>query len=115
MADEKLPGVTLWWHGCTEKKGIKHRTATVILNATIESEAVWTEVQEKLQQGFRIYSVDDFKTEMISALNQELQDEQAKRQALEQELGQVKYQNGVLQTTLAKHRGFLAGFKRLFG
>jgi hypothetical protein len=114
MSDHKLPGVTLWW----EKSEIKRAsgpkmTVAVSLTAQIEDEGIWQTVQQKLVEGLRIYTVDDFKGEMIVVLNEEIEKERAKTSVLQHRVQQLEYERGTLSVEVASLRKLRDGLASL--
>ena len=74
--ENRIPGVTLWLEdgsllppGDKQTKEFKAH-GRIILSATISDFGVWDDVVEKVN-GMRIYSVDDFKSEMIEMLQED--------------------------------------------
>jgi hypothetical protein len=113
MASEatKLPGVTLYWNKGTLKGMGKNKTALVTLDCSIADEEVWAVVEKKLRSegGYRIYSVSDFKTEMLNVLNEELEVEQAKVVKLEQQVAQLEFEKARMQLEVEKARALKEG------
>lgn len=75
MSDkQKLPGVRLEHRGSKlfERAGQKGVEMTVF--AQVNDEAIWQEVEKKFIDGFDVYTVDDFKGEMLNALSAEVSD-----------------------------------------
>lgn len=80
MAEEKtapVPGVTLWHRGAKlfQKGGQKGVELTVVCH--INDEEVWKVVEKKFLEGFRVYTVEDFKGEMLAALREEFKELEA--------------------------------------
>lgn len=76
----------------------------VVLDAKITNQEVWKVVEQKLREGFRVYSVNDFKSEMLTVLNEELEAEQRKAKVLEQKINQLEYERSVLKIELVPLR-----------
>lgn len=71
MADEKLPGVTLWHRGAKLKEVAGKKSVEMTVVAQINDEAVWKTVEQKFLDGFQVYSTEDFKGHMINAMRME--------------------------------------------
>lgn len=88
LRDEALPGVTLYLKTSTVRKLGLSSVADVSLNAHITDMDVWKGVEAQLREGIRIYTVNDFKTEILKVLradNERLTDEvQTARSLLEE-------------------------------
>ena len=113
--EERLPGVTLWWTACVIKGTSNNKTAIITLDCTIRDEEIWKVVEEKLKAGFRVYSTNDFKTEMITILNEELEVEKVKVREQLRRIGQLEYEKAKLQVEVDKARVFMQGFQELLG
>lgn len=72
MNDENLPGVVFHKKSSeligTTTKGVKR--VRVVLEAEIRDEDVWKSAEDKLD-GLKVYTVDDFKGEMLNALRED--------------------------------------------
>lgn len=73
MSDENdLPGVVFHKKSSemlgTTHKG--HKRVKVVLEAEVRDDAIWQDVEEKLN-GLKVYTVDDFKGEMLNALRED--------------------------------------------
>ena len=105
MSDHKLPGVTLWWERSEIKKASGEKmTVAVVLTAQVEDEATWQVVQQRLVEGIRIYTVEDFKGEMIIVLNDELDKEKSKTSVLQHRLQQLEYERNTLSVEVSSLR-----------
>ena len=77
--EERIPGVTLWLdEGTILPPGDKPTEeflahGRIVLTAAITDFAVWDDVVDKVN-GMRIYAVDDFKSEMIEMLQDDVKE-----------------------------------------
>lgn len=71
--EEELPGVTLWWRSSKTMGGAKpgEQNIRVELHTVVHDEALWKEVEKQLQEGFRIFTIEDFKGALINAYKHE--------------------------------------------
>lgn len=84
--DSDLPGVTFWVVGSGESGSINHKfKGHVELTADIDDEDVWREVLERLN-GYRVYSIDDFNTQMMKLLREENEELVRRNQQLEEKI-----------------------------
>jgi hypothetical protein len=86
MAKEnEIPGVRLEHRGSKvfEVAGVKKAEMTVI--ATIKDESIWKDVEKKFIDGFDVFTIEDFKGEMLQALRMENEELEARLRILEVE------------------------------
>jgi hypothetical protein len=98
---EEIPGVTLHFRGSEVQKGTDTKTAKITLSATIHDDAVWEAVERKLIEGLQIYTVNDFKTELLSALRKENMALEQKLQRLETTCRQAQEENRHMKAALS--------------
>ena len=102
MADEKkqIPGVRLEHRGSKifERAGKKSVEMTVV--AQINDEEVWKEVEGKFIAGFDVFTIEDFKGEMIQAMRSENGELEAKIRVLENELARRRREVELLEGRL---------------
>lgn len=104
-AQDQLPGVILRVQD-TALMGTftgKKKRVKVTLEAEVNDEAVWNAAYAKLSEGLKVYTVDDFKTEMLNALREE-------HQKIEAELRQLRQQYDV---AIEENRQMKAGLSVL--
>lgn len=86
--DDNLPGVTLHFEGSsvlnTRKnlKGVTVRTVRLQVIAEITDDTVWQTVESKFKDGLKVYTVDDFKGELLNALREEYKKLEAEAEGL---------------------------------
>jgi dynactin complex subunit len=108
MPQDKLPGVTLHMEGSKVVKAVGDKlTAKIFMSAIVEDAILWNAVQEKLKEGLKIYTIDDFKTEMIKAVNEELEKEKVLTTELRHKVQQLEYERGTLRVELSKKQEIL--------
>lgn len=115
-ADLKLPGVTLRHRGSRRfQVGTKHK-AEMTLECEIEDEVVWEEVEKMLlaPAGFRIYTQEDFKGEMLNVFREEVRQLEAENAALRSENKRVQAQNAAMETQLQEYKDVFDGFNKQF-
>lgn len=101
MSDkQKPPGVRLEHRGSKlfERAGQKGVEMTVF--AHVNDEAVWQEVEKKFIDGFDVYTADDFKGVMISALVTEVGDLKSNLQISNVENERLKREVALLEERL---------------
>jgi hypothetical protein len=101
MSDENdLPGVVFHKKSSeligTTTKGVKR--VRVVLEAEVRDDAIWAAAEAKLD-GLKVFTVDDFKGEMLNALREDYAKIEAERDALLAELQALREDN--LQKTAA--------------
>lgn len=104
MSDENdhLPGVVFHKKSSevlgTTKKGVKR--VQVILEAEIRDEEIWKSVEEKLN-GLKVYTVDDFKGEMLNALREDYLKLEIEKKRLEIENTGLREENQHMKAGLS--------------
>lgn len=99
--NEELPGVRLWLKQYKLQSAGTVTTAEVVMRCEVNDANVWESVKEKLREGLRIYSVDDFKTELLNALRDEVKTLETRLSNREQEIRELRHQNKVLRAAVA--------------
>jgi hypothetical protein len=99
-----IPGVTLWHRGAKlfQKAGQKGVELTVV--AHINDEDVWKVVENKFLEGFRIYTVEDFKGEMLMALRDENKELEAEVKILRVDVEKRTREKELLEKELEEAR-----------
>ena len=68
--EEAMPGVTIRFRTSELRKVGGKKVVSVTLDAEVNDEDVWEAARKRLD-GMKIYTVDDFKTEILAALREE--------------------------------------------
>lgn len=101
-SDDDLPGVVFHKKSSevmgTNYKGFKR--VKVVLEAEVRDDAVWRDVEEKLN-GLKIYTADDFKGEMLNALREDYEKLEVEKRRLEIELKGVREEKDRMAAGLA--------------
>lgn len=101
MSDE-LPGVFFRLMGLEKSRTQDgHLVMKVSLRAEVNDEKLWDEVKEKLQQGLKIYTINDFKTEIAEMLRKENVRLEAKSSELERAYSNLLLQAKSMREALA--------------
>lgn len=113
MEDPKLPGVTLHYLRARRfKNGFGQNKAEISLEATIEDDKVWEEVERMFTEGFRIYTQEDFKGELVGALRTEVVHLEQRVKDVEFEKNRLEAEVKLLREELEEKRGILDGFSK---
>jgi len=85
MAEEDdLPGVVLRFkEGQQLKTNTGKRIARIVLEAEVNDTEIWDAVETKLRAGMKVYTINDFQTELAEALRKENESLERKLQALQ--------------------------------
>lgn len=94
---KKLPGVRLEHRGSKiyERGGQKNAEMTVV--AKIHDEEIWKDVEQKFIAGFDVFTSDDFKSEIIAAMRNELFELSAKLRIMEGERDRARREVVILE------------------
>lgn len=103
--EEKLPGIHLWLKQVTIKSSGGDFDGPVIADVTMMCEIndpiIWAEVQEKLmKEGLKVYTTEDFKTELMNSLRDELKKFEIRLGHRNQEIAELRHQNQVLRAAI---------------
>lgn len=100
MKDE-LPGVHLRVTKSDLKAIGSKKTASVTLVGEVRDEVIWKAVLARLQsEGMKLYSVDDFKTELVNAMRMEVRSLESRIQARDQEVRDLRHQLAMLRLSV---------------
>lgn len=97
---DQIPGVRLDHRGSRIFEVAGQKNVELVLVAKINDENVWKEVEKKFLDGFSVYTSEDFKGEMLSAMNLEVADLETKVRLLEADLGKKEQEIALLRTQL---------------
>ena len=96
--NDELPGVHLRVTATDLRLVGSTKTASIKLVGEVRDEVVWTSVRDRLQaEGLKIYSIDDFKTELLNAMRSEVVRLEACVRLRDREIRELKHQNNMLQ------------------
>ena len=100
--NDSLPGITLKIvsQEITRSAITRRKVARLEVEVDIVDDAVWAAAEQKLSEGFKVYTVDDFKTEMMRTLREENQRLEGERHDMLGEQSRLKTQNADLQSSL---------------
>lgn len=100
--NDGLPGVefSLISSNIRQANVTKKRYATVTLEAQIHDDPIWEAVLAKFQSGLKIYSVEDFKTEILNALRKENERLEACNKSLDNALRNAVTENQQMKAAL---------------
>lgn len=100
MKDE-LPGVHLRVTKSDLKAIGSKKTASITLVGEVHDEDIWKVVLSRLHaEGMKIYSVDDFKTELVNAMRMEVRSLESRVQARDQEVRELQHQLAMLRLSV---------------
>jgi hypothetical protein len=109
--EETVPGVTLHFGSAQYAGTVEGRLhVKVELDAWVHDQRIWDEVEAKLREGMRIYTVPDFHIEVMDVLRSRLKEAQEKNVLLERQLAQEKDAREQAQAEHDKLRGTLSSF-----
>lgn len=120
--DDRIPGLTLWLEDAREGSSVEHKAqATIVLRADIDSFDLWDEVKDKLLAGIRIYTANDFKSQMVQLLQEDTkrtvseleitrQEATSTIEGLKQSLDLAEARNNKLELELKKANGKIAAY-----
>jgi hypothetical protein len=117
MSEPKLPGVTLRHRGSRRYQAGKTQKAELTLECEIDNESIWEEVERMLlaPSGFRIYTQEDFKGELVSVFQQEVKNLETDNGVLKYEKRRLEIENASLEEQLTKYKEIFDGFNKQFG
>lgn len=112
--EEELPGVTLY-HGGSKlsapEAGQKYRLKAVLtVEAHVNDETLWKDVEKKFSSGLRIFSADDFKTELVNAYRNDNTRLKAENEQLRHENARIQRENEHVQRKNEEYRSVLGNF-----
>lgn len=103
--EEALPGVVLRFRNAELRKVGGKKTVSVTLDAEVNDEEVW-EVARKKLDGLKIYSVNDFRSELLEALRKENAELEKRAIAAEKTTASLLEENRSMKAALSVlHRG----------
>lgn len=105
-AEQSLPGVTLTLRGAREYQVAGKKKAEITLTCDIEDKDVWEAVQKMFSEGFRVFTQEDFKGELLNAFKEEMAQ-------LEKKIRVLSFEAMHKDTELVRLRGELGQKKEL--
>ena len=113
-AVKKLPGVTLRLRGSKKYRLANQDKADVQLVCDIDDVAVWEQVLKLLSDpdGYRIYTQEDFKGEMLNVFRSETLQLEKKNEELRFDRDRLQYENKILNERLQNYQEMINGFGR---
>jgi hypothetical protein len=112
MKEPKLPGVTLFHIGSRRYQAGGKSKVEMKLEGTIEDETIWVEVEKMFVNGFRVYTQEDFKGELVNVFRTEVLQLERRIEIAEFEKGRLELENKLLREELGKKTEILDGFSR---
>jgi len=104
MSEDDLPGVTLRLVAASASGGGIGGAAISIkieLSGVVHDWDLWEALRNKLQtEGMKVYSMDDFKTELLNVLREEVKNYEVRMKNREQEIAELRHQNQVLRAAV---------------
>lgn len=110
-----LPGVTLYFRGSREYQVAGRKKAEVKVECDIEDVDTWKVVQKMFMDGFRVYTRDDFKGELLNAFREEMNQLEKKISMLVYESDRKGRELEMVKEELAQKKEILDGFSKHFG
>lgn len=113
--EQKLPGVVLHLQSSKRHEVAGKQKVLLTVDGTIDNEVVWSAVEKMFINGFRVYTQEDFKGELINVFRTELEQLEGCVRALTHENEKMQRENTLLREEnedLAKKREALDGFAR---
>lgn len=102
MSQDMLPGVVFYHTGSEMLGTVKSKKVVrVTLRAEIENEEVWQAAFDKLKEGLKVYTADDFKTELLNALREEHANVEAENKRMKIELDRLRDENQQMTAALS--------------
>lgn len=101
--DDGLPGVVLKLE-TSEVAGISADSRRILklgFRAWVKDKSIWDQVEKKLEAGLKIYTTDDFKTEMMRTLRDENHRLEDEKHALLCEKSRLMTENADLKSSLS--------------
>lgn len=103
--EEQVPGVTFWFKGSSLGRpggpNEKYRV-DLHLDAAVVNEELWNAITQKFKDGFRIYTQNDFHSEVIDVMRQKSKDLEAKLALAEKTLKSERAERARLEGDLAR-------------
>jgi hypothetical protein len=104
--EDEVPGVTFNFLSASlraaHRPGERHLLVT--LDAVVTDEEVWTDVENKLKEGIRIYKGEDFHTAVLDAVKADLSDLRKENDALTRELRKEKDARQLAEQDLERYK-----------
>jgi hypothetical protein len=107
-SESKVPGISFWLSGdksYTREDGVNHVECTLLGQYT--DEELWKKIQKRLHAGFRIYSEDDFHTEVLLVMRDDFQKEINEHKATKRALELANARLAGIETELAEYKRLL--------
>jgi hypothetical protein len=101
---KELPGITLWHKGAKRYEVAGKQKVEVRLEGDINDEQVWRDVEKKFIDGFPVYTVEDFKGEMLQAFRAEVKELEEKNTLLARQNERLAREKILLEAELEKAR-----------
>jgi hypothetical protein len=111
-AEAKLPGVTLYARATREYQVAGKNKAEIKVECDIEDKDVYEAVHKMFLAGFRVYTQEDFKGEMLNVFREEVNQLEARVAGLVQENERKTRELALVQEELNQKREVLDGFGR---
>ena len=99
-AEEQLPGLIFWHKGARRYEVADKHKVELKLECEVNDEEVWKEVEKKFLGGFRVFTAEDFKGELINALRYENKELEAAKTLLEQEVEKLRREKALIEQRL---------------
>lgn len=110
--EQKLPGVTLHLQNAKRHEIAGKQKVLLTVDGTIDDEAVWSAVEKMFISGFRVYTQEDFKGEMLNVFRTEVEQLEGRNNILAHDNERLTRENDLLREELEQKRGVLDGFTR---
>ena len=112
MKEPNLPGVTLFHIGSRRYQVGGKAKVSLSIEGTIEDEPTWIEVEKMFINGFRVYTQEDFKGELVNVFRMEVSQLERRVEAAEAEAKRLDRENQLLRDELQEKTGVLDGFAK---
>lgn len=114
MADtkDKLPGVTLFLTTSKRYNVAGRKKARAEFECDIDSEVTWDEVEKMLIAGFKIYTDDDFKGELLSVFREEVKQLEGQANVYKYEKERLEVENRRLRDNVEQYQRQLSNLGR---
>lgn len=114
--EDRIPAVVLWHKGARRYEVTGKQKVELKLEGEILDEEVWKEVEQKFMSGFHVFTVEDFKGEMLNAFREENHKLEQAKLLLEQALERAQREKLIAEQELARFKGPLTALgQRLKG
>jgi hypothetical protein len=108
MSEDDLPGVTLRLMSASASGGGvggAEISIKIEMSGVVHDWDLWEALRNKLHtEGMRIYSMDDFRTELLNAMREEVKNYEVRMKNREQEIAELRHQNQVLRAAVGSHQ-----------